>query len=200
MTSDDYDVFDGYEGTSSNIVCGTTAEQSYHLYLEKQKQIADLEYECNLLVDKYHNEMMKARIPLQFREDFVNDMFSNDDKKRREWVRDFFLEQCFSKEFLAKNKVEFIGRGWVGYERTAALVQMAIGDYLYTVEIPIPGNIYDGKIRKHLMGAVKFRVDRLPKVKKDAFCKELEPVQMPTYDWKECFKAIEADVEKQKEG
>lgn len=180
---------------STNILLGTSAEYAYKLYCDKMEQIRVLEYECEMLVDKYHSEMRLANIPAHFREDFLEDMFSKNNE-RRKWARDFFLEQCFYKAFLSKNKVEFDTLEWNGYNRTAAGVRMAIGNYLYTVEIPIPANLNDPKDKKCLVGRVKFRVDRIPKSKKSDFVRVLEPVIMPTYDWKACFEAIEKSVGK----
>ena len=93
--------------------------------------------------------------------------------------------------------MEFITHEVHGYGRTAIGIVLAIGDYQYTVEIPLPNNIVKPEDKERLMGQVKFRVDRIHKSKTKEFVKEMESVQMPTYDWKECFKAIEAIVEKE---
>jgi hypothetical protein len=93
--------------------------------------------------------------------------------------------------------VAFRNVAWHGYGRTAVGIVLAIGAYEYTIEIPLPENIRDGKDKDALMGNVKFRVDRIHKSKLKEFVKEMEPVQMPTYDWKECFKAIETIVAKE---
>ena len=47
----------------TNIVEGTTAERAYKLWLAKQKAIMVIEYESEVLADKYHEEMKKACIP-----------------------------------------------------------------------------------------------------------------------------------------
>ena len=86
---------------------------------------------------------------------------------------------------------------WHGYSRTAVGVVLGIGDYEYTIEIPLPNNIVKAEDKEVLMGQVKFRVDRLHKSKKDEFVREMEAVQMPTYDWQLCFLAIEAVVGKE---
>ena len=180
---------------TTNIVSGTTAERAFKLWLAKRQQIADLEYESKVLVDKYHEEMCHASIPSQFREDVIDDMFGKDEKKS-EFARGFFLKQCFTEEFLGKHTIEFNRVVWHGYGRTAAGVVLGIGDYEYTIEVPMPHNIVKDEDKDRLVGMVRFRADRLHKSKKDEFVKTMEAVQMPTYDWKACFKAIEAVVEK----
>lgn len=180
----------------TNIAIGTSAERAYALYSAKNAQIANLEFECGLLVDRYFAEMSRARIPAQFRMAIVEDLFSKD-KGRCKLARDYFLSECFSGDFLKKFKVKFDGLAWSGYDRTAAGITMEIGDYLYTIEIPMPQNIVSPESQRMLMGEVKFRADRIHKSKKHECVKELESVQMPTYDWKQCFEAIEADVEKE---
>ncbi len=181
---------------NTNIALGTTADYAYTSWLAKKKQIADLEYECDLLLDKYHAEMCRSHIPPQFREDILDDMFGKD-KGLSRLSRKHFLTLCFSEGFLKKHKVEFVTHEVHGYGRTAIGIVLAIGDYQYTIEIPIPKNIVKHKDKERLMGQVKFRVDRIHKSKKDEFCRQMESVQMPTYDWKACFKAIEAIVEKE---
>lgn len=198
MAKDDFTIeFD--QANNTNIAFLTTADYAYTLWQEKKKQIADLEYECEILVDKYHDEMKRARIPAHLRGTFIEDLFDKD-KKRSGFARDFFLKQSFSKQFLTKNKPKFYKLSWFGYCRTAAHIDLDIGHYLYTIEIPIPENIVKEDDKERLVGDVKFRVDRIHKSKKDDFIKEMEPVQMPTYDWKECFKAIEAIEEKEEKG
>ena len=195
MAKDDFTIeFD--QANNTNIAFGTTADYAYTLWLAKKKQIADLEYECELLVDKYHAEMGKAQIPLQFRMTFIENLFS-DEKGKRKFARKHFLSQCFSKQFLSKNKPKFSKLSWLGYGRTAAQIDLDIGCYRYTLEIPIPENIVKKDDKERLMGQVKFRVDRLHKSKKNDFVHQIESVQMPTYDWKKCFEAIEAIVEKE---
>ena len=184
------------KGEVTNVAFGTTAERAYEMYLSKRKQIYDLEYECELLIDKYHAEMTRADIPLMFSKDILPDMFSKD-KKAVKFAREHFLEKGFSPEFLKTHKVEFKSFTRHGYTATAIGVVLGIGDYEYTMEFPQPQNIRDEKDKKLLMGQVKFRVDRIHKSKLKEFVKEMEPVQMPTYDWKQCFEAIEAIVEKE---
>jgi len=180
--------FDQAENT--NIAFGTTADYAYTLWLAKKKQIADLEYECDILVDKYHDEMKRARIPAHLRGTFIEDLFAKD-KKRSGFARDFFLKQSFSEKFVKKHKPEFSKLSWFGYGRTSALIDLDIGHYLYTIEIPVPENIEKKDDKERLVGDVKFRVDRIHKSKLNEFVKEMESVQMPTYDWKACFEAIE---------
>ena len=186
------------KGEVTNVAFGTTADYAYRQYLEKKKMIDDLEYECELLVDKYHFEMRSARIPGWFDQDYINDMFNDENKKFRDMARKHFLACCFSPAFLEKHKVAFRNVVWHGYSRTAAGIVLAIGDYEYTVEIPLPKNIRDEKDKERLMGKVKFRADRIHKSKLKEFVKECESVQMPTYDWKQCFEAIETIVAKEK--
>lgn len=178
----------------TNVVFDTTAERTYEMYLAKKKMIADLEYECELLVDKYHSEMCRARIPGWFGQDYINDMFNDENKKFRDMARRHFLAVCFSSAFLEKHKVAFRNVEWHEYGRTAVGIVLAIGDYEYTVEIPLPQNIRDEKDKERLIGEVKFRVDRIHKSKLKEFVKQMESVQMPTYDWKKCFEAIENAV------
>ena len=140
--------------------------------------------------------MKKAPIPVHLRKGFLNDLFDNN-KKRSGFARKVFLEQSFSEKFLKKHKPKFSSLSWFGYRRTAAHLELDIGDYLYTIEIPIPENIVSEDDMKNRMGEVKFRVDRLHKSKDEEFVRKLEPVQMPTYDRKKCFEAIEAIVGKE---
>lgn len=183
------------EGDVTNVAFGTTADYAYRQYLAKKKMIADLEYECELLVDKYHAEMKRANIPCMFSKDILLDMFSKD-KKAVKFAREQFLKNGFSPEFLKTHKVEFKSFSRHGYHATAIGVVLGIEDYEYTMEFPQPQNIRGEKDKKLLMGEVKFRVDRIHKSKLNEFVKAMEPVQMPTYDWKECFKSIEAIVAK----
>lgn len=183
------------QGDVTNISFGTTADSAYGLYLAKKKKIADLEYECELLIDKYHSEMKRANIPLRFSKDNLLDMFSKD-KKTVKFAREHFLEKGFSPDFPEEHKIEFVNYSLHGYHATAIGVVLGIGDYEYTIEFPQPQNIRDEKDKERLMGEVKFRVDRIHKSKLKEFVKEMESVQMPTYDWKECFNAIEAIVTK----
>ena len=133
---------------------------------------------------------------MMFSKDILPDMFSKD-KKAVKFAREHFLEKGFSPEFLKTHKVEFKSFTRHGYTATAIGVVLGIGDYEYTMEFPQPQNIRDRKDKERLMGQVKFRVDRIHKSKLKEFVKEMEPVQMPTYDWKEGFKAIEAIVTKE---
>jgi hypothetical protein len=183
------------KGEVTNIALGTTANHAYTLWLAKQKQIADLEYECDILVDKYHAEMKRADIPLIFSKDNLLNMFSKN-KKMVKFARKHFLEKGFSPDFPKEHKIEFVDYSLHGYYDTAISIKLNIGDYEYTIEFPQPWNIRDEKDKKLLMGQVKFRVDRIHKSKLKEFVKEMEPVQMPTYDWKECFMAIETIVAK----
>ena len=181
----------------TDIAFGTTAGYAYEMYLDKQRQIAALEYECELLIDKYHSEMCRASIPMGMYEALIMEMFGKDERKK-ENARKFFLDKCFTPEFVKTHKIEFSRVEWHGYNRTAAGIVLAIGDYEYTVEIPLPQNIRDEKDKESLMGKVKFRVDRIHKSKLNEFVKEMEPVQMPTYDWQKCFAAIEKKVAEDK--
>ena len=191
----DYVIKDPCEVT--NIAFATTADYAYRQYLAKKKMIADLKYECELLMDKYYSEMKLANIPFMFSQDILLDIFSKD-KKAVKFAREKFLEKGFSPEFLKTHKVEFKSFTRHGYTATAIGVVLGIGDYEYTMEFPQPQNIRDEKDKERLMGEVKFRVDRIHKSKLKKFVKEMESVQMPTYDWKECFKAIENIVDKEK--
>ena len=143
--------------------------------------------------------MRRASIPMVMYEDHIMEMFGKD-KRKKEDARKFFLDICFTPEFVKTHKIEFARVEWHGYNRTAAGIVLAIGDYEYTIEIPLPQNIRDEEDQKSLMGEVKFRVDRSPKSKRNEFVKEMESVQMPTYDWKKCFEAIEAGVERLQAG
>lgn len=186
------------KGEVTNVAFGTTADYAYRQYLAKKKMIDDLEYECELLIDKYHSEMRRARIPGWFGQDYINDMFNDENKKSRDMARKHFLTLCFSSAFLEKHKVAFRNLEWHGYSRTAVGIVLAIGDYEYTIEIPLPQNIRDEKDKGRLIGEVKFRVERIHKSKTKEFVREMESVQMPTYDWKECFEAIETIAAKEK--
>lgn len=187
------------DGEMTNIAFCTTARYAYERYLEKKKMIDDLEYECELLVNKYHSEMQMANIPYQFSENHLRDMFtsSKEFEKIRKCAREMFLEKGFSEEFLKKNKVEFVRLEFLGYNRTAIVVVLGIGDYEYTIKFPQPKNIWSDEDKERLVGEVQFRVDRIHKSKKDEFVRSMESVQMPTYDWKECFEAIETIVVKE---
>ena len=184
---------DGREVPNTNIVVGTTAPYAYNRYLAKKRQIEELKYECDILVDKYYSEMNKANIPFQFNERALSSLFDKN-KKIYKIARQCFLEQCFSDVFLKKFPIKFLDYQRHGYGRTAFTVILGIGDYHYFIEIPLPSNINDKDDKKRLMGQVMFRADKIHKSKKDAFFKEMESVQMPTYDWKECFNKIEEDV------
>ena len=177
----------------TDVTFGTTANYAYKLYLDKIRQIDDLKYECDLLIDKYHAEMCNSHIPPWFRENILDDLFSTD-KDLCKVAREHFLSVCFTDKFLKKSKVEFLHQNFHGWEKTAIGIVLGIGDYEYTVEIPIPKNIKGSKEKERLMGQVKFRADKIHKSKKDDFVKMPEVVQMPTYDWKKCFDAIEEDV------
>ena len=179
--------------TCANISQGTTAEQAYKLFLDKKQQIATLEYECDLLVDKYHSEMCKAVIPLQLDIDFIADMFDSDANKRNS-SRKLFLNFAFSQNFLDNHNIEFIGCTYHGYRKTAIGITLAIGDYEYTIECPVPKNIYHYEDKKLLVGQVKFRVDRIHKSQTKNLVRVNEVVQFPTYNWKLCFDAIEKKV------
>ena len=185
----------------SDISVGTSAKYTFDLYLAKKKQIDDLQYECSLLVDKYHSEMQKAHIPFEFGETFLIEMFSKD-KQRAKFTqssRELFLERGFSKDFIVNHIIDFITYEVHGYSRTAIGVVLGIGDYRYTIQFPLPKNIYNNEDKKILMGEMKFRVDRIQKSKEADFVKSMESVCLPTYDWKECFEAIEQAVDGGKE-
>ena len=188
------------KGEVTNIAFGTTADYAYRQYLAKKKMIDDLKYECELLIAKYYSEMQRANIPYQFSENHVNDMFLKpeyDKKKLRDSARELFLEKGFSPDFLKNHKVEFVRMEFGGYHHTWIGVVLGIGDFEYTVKLPQPKNIWSDEDKESLMGQVKFRVNRIHKSKLKEFVKEMEPVQMPTYDWKKCFEAIEAIVKKE---
>lgn len=178
----------------TNVASGTTARYAYEMYLDKKRQIAALEYECELLIDKYHSEMKRADIPIMFSKDNLLNMFSKGSKAVKFW-RERFLENGFSPDFLKGHKIKFVDYSLHGYHDTAVGITLGIGDYDYTIEFPQPQNIRAEKDKEQLMGKVKFRVDRLHKSKKDDLVRTMESVQMPTYDWKACFDAIERDVD-----
>ena len=178
--------------SSTNIALGTTAEYAYRRYCEIKEQIRDLEYECALFVDKYHADMKEAKIPAEFTETYIEAMFEASGKA--ESIRKIFLEKVFSKDFLESHKVEFIKKYRCGYSSYAIGIELGIGDYEYIIECPQPQNIHAEEDKKRLVGDVKFRVDRLHKSKTNEFVRELELVKSPTYDWKECFGAIEEKV------
>jgi hypothetical protein len=182
------------QGEVTNIAFDTTADYAYRQYLAKKKMIADLKYECELLVDKYHAEMKRADIPFMFSKNNLLDMFSKD-KKVAKFTREQFLARGFSPDFLKEHKIEFVDYTRHGYHSTAIGIGLGIGDYKYTIEFPQPANIWDEKDKEYLMGRVKFRADRIHKSKLNEGVKEWEAVQMPTYDWKACFEAIEKVVE-----
>jgi len=182
------------DGECTNIAFGTAAQRAVDLYDAKQKLISDLKFECKLLVEKYHAEMKRADIPAWFRKDILWDMFS-DDAKKRKFTREGFLEKGFSKDFPKKHKVNFVSAYHVGLSGASAGVRLEIGDYEYGIEFPQPMNVVRDEDKERFFGELKFRVDRIHKSKKDEFIKEMEPVQMPTYDWKACFEAIEKIVE-----
>ena len=104
------------------------------------------------------------------------------------------MQLCFSDVFLHSTHVGFVELVRHGYHDTAIAVVMSIRNCLYSVEIPIPKNITRKEDMARLMGQVKFRADKLHISKRNDIVKEWEAVQMPTYDWKKCFDAIEADV------
>ena len=179
----------------TDIAVGTSARYAYELYNEKRRQIDALEYECRLLIDKYHSEMCNAHIPPQFRQDIINEKKKKNDKDISRLARNHFLKLVFSEDFLKEHQIEFKELMWLGYERTAANVMLDLdGDYYYSVEIPCPQKSIKDETKARLMGQVKFRADRILKSKWDEFVKEWEAVQMPTYDWKKCFEAIEKVV------
>lgn len=186
------------DGEVTDIAFCTTAQYAYERYLEKKKQIHDLEYECSLLINKYHSEMNRANIPYLFSENHVNDMFSKDEEhaKYRKAARELFLEKGFSPDFLKNHKVEFVRSEFDGYNHTAVGVVLVIGDYEYTIKFPQPKNIWSDEDKERLVGEVQFRVNRIHKSKADDFIRSMESVQMPTYDWKQCFEAIETIVAK----
>ena len=193
MWNDKYNI--SFDGMTTDVSVGTTADYAYDLYQKKKQQIADLEYECKLLVDKYHSEMCYSRIPPQFRQDIINNMFGKDANLAHQ-TRNSFLKLVFSEEFLKKHKITFRYSQWHGYERTGVSIILDIVDtnFYYLVEIPFPENVKKDETKEYLMGRVKFRADKIEKSKWDNFVKKWNSVQMPTYDWKECFEAIEADV------
>lgn len=181
---------------STNIICGTTAQYAYDMYRAKMEQIDHLKYECELLQDKYFSEMRRSNIPFVLRQDIIEDLFAEDKSKRR-FARKHFSEMCFSNVFLKKHKVVFKEKVYTGNMKTAIQIHLAFGDYEYSIEVPCPENIMEGRDKENLVGRVKFRVDKLHNSQLKKHFREWVAVQMPTYDWKECFDAIEADVDKE---
>ena len=180
--------------TNTDITQGTTAEYAYEIYQSKQNKIAELEYECGLLVDRYFAELGRGCIPCFLQQEFVAAMFGDDECKRKA-ARAMFLKSVFSEEFLSKHKVDFVRLEYVGYEKLADSIVISIGDYEYTIVCPCPQNFFKESHRIAYMGKVKFRVDRIHKSHKNDFVRKLESVRMPTYDWRQCFEAIEMIVE-----
>lgn len=176
----------------SDVTVGTSARRAYELYRAARREIEDLEYQCGLLVDNYHSEMQRADIPAWLREVWIEAMFSGD-APARDTARREFLDRCFSKDFRASHDVKPVELCYMGHSHTSAEVRFEIGEYLYSVEVPLPGNIRSPEDKAHLMGRVMFRVDKLPMSEAASFCKEWRMVQPPTYDWKACFSAIEKD-------
>lgn len=193
VDTENWSIWSG-EGECTNIAFGTAAQRAVDLYDAKQKLIFDLKFECKLLVEKYHAEMKRAEIPAWFREDIIWDMFDEDDKKCK-FVRQGFLEKGFSSDFLKRHKVNLVSAYHAGQTHTSTGVRLEIGDYEYSIEFPQPSNVVSDEDKENRFGELKFRVDRIHKSKKDEFVREMEPVQMPTYDWKACFEAIEKIVE-----
>lgn len=181
----------------TDISFGTKAKYVYDLYLAKRKMLDDIKFECGLLVDKYFSEIKSGHIPLEFKEQFLKDLFS-EDKKKAKFTKNLFLKRGFSADFIKNHKIDFVDYEVHGYSQTAIGVVIGIGDYNYTIQFPCPNNIIKDDDKKMLMGDVKFRVDRLHKSKVNEFMKNLESVCMPTYDWKRCFEAIEKVVEENK--
>ena len=181
------------ETESGDVTAGTTAGRAYELYLATRRKIEELEYQRGLLVDKYHSEMQRAGIPGWLREGWIDDMFSSEGETR-DLTRRVFLERCFSAAFRASRDVRISGLRKVGYWRTSVEVHIEIGEYLYSVEVPLPGNIRSQEDKYRLMGQVMFRADKLPRSEAASYCKLWTPVQPPTYDWEACFRAIEDDV------
>ena len=201
MDRDDWTIsIDNIDWTEvTDISSGTKAQYVYDLYCAKRKMLADLKFECDLLVDKYHSEMKNAHIPLEFEARMLVQMFCKDKKDKdaiaaTKFARQRFLERGFSKDFIKKHNIRFISYAVHGYSRIAIGVVLGIGNYRYTIQFPLPKNIYKDEDKETLVGDVKFRVDRLHKSKENEFVKYMEVVCMPTYDWKKCFEAIEADV------
>lgn len=181
----------------TNIAFDTSAQYAYDLYREKKRKIDELQYECDLLIDKYHAEMQKSHIPFEFCETHLLSMFEKNQKKTEitQSSRDIFLKKAFSKNFLENHIISFISYESHGYTRSAIGIVLGIGDYQYTIQFPLPQNIFKDDDKKMLMGEVKFRVDRIHISHKNDFVKTMESVQMPTYDWKKCFDAIESIVD-----
>ena len=161
------------------------------------QQIEALKYECDLLVDDYFSEMKNARIPFEFSEAFLQVVQGGAEieTERSKAARDIFIGNCFTEEFLGKHKVEIVPPvEFLGYERTYAYVQLGIGTRLYQIAIPLPANIISKKDKARNMGRVKFSAHSLEKNKANENVRIWELVKSDTYDWKECFDAIERDV------
>lgn len=185
-------------GESTDVTFGTTARYASERYVEKKEQIDDLKYECRLLMDKYYSEMERASIPYEFRESNLLGLFSTEkDETIVKESRNRFLRRGFSADFLVGREVEFVRFENHGWNRTAIGVVLGIGGYEYTIEFPQPSNITTDEDRERLMGWVRFRVGRVHKSHKDDFTRYMETVQAPTYDWKQCFEAIEKAVEEE---
>lgn len=193
------DTGENVQYTSADVTAGTTACEAFRLYCAKKAQISDLEYECRLLVDKYHAEMRRADIPGWLREGMLDDLFAAN-VDRREAARELFVRHCFSDGFRERHEVRFVRMQYEGYDHVAACVVLGVDGYHYYVTVPLPQNIKRPSDKEHLMGMVMFRVHRLHESHDGDFCKELECVQPFTYYWRECFRAMEAYVERDQAG
>lgn len=187
-------MFEDIEPSKTNILDGTSAAKAFELYCKKLEMIESINYECKLLIDKYHEEMCNAQIPFIFSEEFLTDMFSKEESECKS-ARAIFLHKCFSEGFLKNHQVDIVCIEWHGYDSHAASINLRIGDFFYSVEIPIPKNIIEDDAKKNLVGKVKFRADRLHCEKVTALWQVYKAIQFPTYDWKACFSAIEKNVE-----
>ena len=188
---------------SSDISLGTKADLAYKLFIEKKTLISNLQFECDLLIDKYHAEMSYANTPSEFSEPFLLALFnsSTNEKPNKDISLSFrksFLQKGFSKAFLDSHSIDFVSYYSIGYTRTFIGIKLLINDFIYSIEFPQPKNIFKEEDKKHLLGQVMFRVDRIHKSKDkpENLVKSFESVQPPTYDWKKCFDAIELFVSK----
>ena len=181
--------------SSTDISLGTSANTAYELYVQKQREIRNLEFERDLLINKYHDEMKKAIIPSELTEIYIVGMFDDSNKTSQSSRRKYFLEKVFSEDFLKKHKIDFIRYTFCGYSRYAVIIALGIGNHEYCIECPLPLNIASFQDCKMLMGEVKYRADRICKSQANSLIREMESVCPPTYDWTACFAAIERAVE-----
>lgn len=185
----DYDFDDDYDSDSTNITGGTCAEIAYKRWQAKKQAIKELEWESELLMEKYFSEMRKACIPAELKAEFIEKMFA--DPKKKTYTK-LFLAKVFTEGFLKSHKVEPIRYVLCGNDAHSIGIILRIEDYEYHIICPQPQNVpYP---HTDLMGQHKYRVDYIHTSKANDFIKTMTLLVSPTYDWKECFVTIEKRV------